>query len=159
MSPGRGDAPLASPTPSFGARTWLAAGAGIAAALLLVAGDERLRPKSAVELPVRKLELAVEGFSFSMFGKSPAIAPGGERILYDAAGRLFVRELSGLQARELPQSEDALYPSWSPDGRRVAYIHGEGSGRSRSTAASRPRSAPCRRISPAPAARPGARTA
>jgi Tol biopolymer transport system component len=116
------DAALASPASSFGPRTWLAAGAGVVAALLLVAAYERLRPRSAVELPVRKLELAVEGFTFSAFGKTPAIAPGGERVLYHASDRLFVRELSGLQARELPQTEGALYASWSPDGRSVAYV-------------------------------------
>jgi serine/threonine-protein kinase len=105
-----------------GARTWLAAAAGVAAALLLVAAYERLRPKSAAELPVRKLELAVEGFTYNSFGRLPAIAPGGERILYSALDKLWVRELSELQPRELPQTEGALYASWSPDGRHVAYI-------------------------------------
>ena len=105
-----------------GPRTWLAAGAGVAAALLLVAAYERLRPEAAVELPVRKLELAIEGFTYSAFGRVPAIALDGRRILYTAAGRLWVRELSELTARELPQAEGALYASWSPDGRHVAYV-------------------------------------
>jgi len=123
VSPGKAaDASLASPASSLGARTWLAAGAGVVAALLFVAAYERLRPKSAVEQPVRKLELAVEGFRYSAFGRAPAIAPDGQRILYCTSDRLWVRELSELKPRELPQTDGALYPSWSPDGRRVAYV-------------------------------------
>jgi Tol biopolymer transport system component len=106
----------------IGPRTWLAAAAGVAAALLFTAAYERFRPQTAVEQPVRKLDLAVEGFVYSAFGRSPAIAPDGRHILYSAADRLWVRELAELQPRELPQTEGALYPSWSPDGRHVAYV-------------------------------------
>jgi serine/threonine-protein kinase len=105
-----------------GRRAWLLAAAGFAAALLLVASYRALRPADVPQPMVRKLELAVEGFAYSVFGRAPAISPDGRRIVYGASDRLFVRELSELQPRELPQTEGALYPSWSPDGSRVAYV-------------------------------------
>ena len=77
-----------------GLRTWAAAGMGVAAALLLVAAYERFRPQTAVELPVRKLELAIEGFGYSAVRAAPAIAPDGQRLVYSASSRLWVRELS-----------------------------------------------------------------
>ena len=112
----------ASAVSGVGLRTWAAAGMGVAAALLLVAAYERFRPEAAVELPVRKLELAIEGFGYSAFGRAPAIAPDGQRIVYSASSRLWVRDLSDLRSHELPESDGGLYPSWSPDSRHVAYI-------------------------------------
>ena len=117
-----GPASGAPATSGVGVRTWAAAGAGVLGALLLVAAYERFRPESAVELPVRKLELAIEGFGYSAFGRVPAIAPDGQRLVYRASDRLWVRELSELRSHELPETEGALYASWSPDSRHVAYI-------------------------------------
>jgi Tol biopolymer transport system component len=119
-----GGAPsLPEPVARSAATRWpWAAAAGFAAAGLAFAGYAALRPTAAPEAPVRKLELAVEGFAYSVFGRAPVISPDGRRIVYHAADRLFVRDLAELQSRELPQTEGALFPSWAPDGSRVAYV-------------------------------------
>src|SRR5262245_14805468 len=91
---------VAAPAPaSIGARAWLAAAAGIAAAIVLVAGYERFRPTAAAELPVRKLDLAADGLLYSAFGRSPVIAPDGQRVVYSTSDRLWVRELAELPPR------------------------------------------------------------
>lgn len=50
------------------------------------------------------------------------ISPDGRRIVYPASGRLFVRELSQLSARELDGTAKAVAPAWSPDSNWVAYV-------------------------------------
>ena len=52
---------------------------------------------------------------------APSISPDGERMLYRASGRLFVRALSEFAPKPLPGSEGANYFFWSPDGRQVAF--------------------------------------
>ena len=53
---------------------------------------------------------------------APSISPDGERMLYRASGRLFVRALSEFAPKPLPGSEGANYFFWSPDGRQVAFV-------------------------------------
>ena len=54
-------------------------------------------------------------------GKVPLLSPDGRRLLYHASDRLWLRDFAELDARELPDTQGALYPCWSPDGRHVAY--------------------------------------
>ena len=53
---------------------------------------------------------------------APSLSPDGERMLYRASGRLFVRALSEFAPKPLPGSEGANYFFWSPDGRQVAFV-------------------------------------
>ena len=103
-------------------RWWLPAAAGFAAALVLFALLSRLRPPATPEAPVRKLDLSIEAFEYSVTGRIPALSPDGRRVVYHASGRLWVRELAELEARELADTQGALYPCWSPDSRHVAYV-------------------------------------
>ena len=105
-----------------GARWWLAAGAGFAAALLLLGLFSRLKPPVAPEAPVRKLDLHVAALEYSAFGKVPLLSPDGRRLLYHASERLWLRDFAEPDARELPDTQGALYPCWAPDGRHIAYV-------------------------------------
>jgi Tol biopolymer transport system component/tRNA A-37 threonylcarbamoyl transferase component Bud32 len=105
-----------------GGRWWMAAGAGFAAALLLFAVLSRLRPPVTPEAPVRKLDLSIASLEYAAFGRLPALSPDGRRLLYHASGRLWIRDFTELEARELPDTQGAFYPCWSPDGRHVAYV-------------------------------------
>ena len=57
-----------------------------------------------------------------------AISPDGTNVVYVANQRLYLRPMSGLEARAIPGSEgDVSSPVFSPDGRTVAfYSVGEG---------------------------------
>jgi Tol biopolymer transport system component len=60
--------------------------------------------------------------------ESPAVvSPDGHHIAFTASGpgappRLYVRPLSGLDARAIPRTDGAMQPFWSPDSRALAYF-------------------------------------
>jgi Tol biopolymer transport system component len=112
----------AAAAPVEGTRWWLPAGAGFAAAVLLFALVSGLRPTTTPEAPVRKLDLQVAGLEYSAFGKVPLLSPDGRRLLYHASDGLWLRDFTQLDARELPDTQGAVYPCWSPDGRHIAYV-------------------------------------
>jgi serine/threonine protein kinase len=58
------------------------------------------------------------GLAVSRDGRQIVFAGGGK----NRTGRLFVRSLDGAAAHEVPGTEGANYPTWSPDGRRLAFI-------------------------------------
>jgi DNA-binding winged helix-turn-helix (wHTH) protein len=54
----------------------------------------------------------------------PAISPDGQRLAFPAPGaksRLWVRSLDSSTVQPLPETEEAVYPFWSPDSRFVGY--------------------------------------
>ena len=83
--------------------------------------------------PLRKFELEAEGLGDDPGtftgdtgpGQGVVISPDGRRIVYPANGRLWVRELSQLTARELDGTTKAIAPTWSPDSNWVAYAVGD----------------------------------
>ena len=70
---------------------------------------------------VRKFDLMLDGLDVNI-DRAPSISPDGERMLYRASGRLFVRTLTEFAPKALPGSENANYFFWSPDGRQVAFV-------------------------------------
>jgi eukaryotic-like serine/threonine-protein kinase len=90
-----------------------------------------LRPKPVA--PVRWLSLALpdsqslgSGLAFRL-----ALSPDGERVAYVGAGegaaavsKIWLRRLGALAATALPASDEGYNPSFSPDGRRLAFISG-----------------------------------
>jgi imidazolonepropionase-like amidohydrolase/Tol biopolymer transport system component len=50
-------------------------------------------------------------------------SPDGRRIVYEALGHLYVKEISGGAPRRLTKAaEFESYPAWSRDGRSIAYV-------------------------------------
>ena len=90
-----------------------------------------LRPKP--ETPVRWLSLALpdsqslgSGLAFRL-----ALSPDGERVAYVGAGegagavsKIWLRRLGALAATALPGTDEGYNPSFSPDGRRLAFVSG-----------------------------------
>lgn len=90
----------------------------LAAALALL----WLRRNTLVDSP--RLHLIVQQLeSFNVLG-APAleISPDGRRIVFGAAGKLWIRELDQPEPRALAGTEDAISPFWSPDSRSIAYL-------------------------------------
>ena len=87
-----------------------------------------LRPGSAVDdspRPARRLSITVpEG----QVVEKMWFSPDGEVLVYRASTRngedvrLYTRRLDEFEAHELPESENARWASFSPDGRRIAYL-------------------------------------
>ncbi len=60
-------------------------------------------------------------------GANLALSPDGRRLTFvatDAAGlrQLWLRDLDAIAARPLADTEDAISPFWSPDGRWLAFV-------------------------------------
>jgi len=105
------------------------------AALLATALAWSLRP--APPLPVTRYQIALppgQGLSGSPWSRL-AVSPDGSRLVYLGEGepgraisRLFIRARDQLDAAVLPGTEGAINPAFSPDGSKVAFIKGAGSG-------------------------------
>ncbi len=50
-------------------------------------------------------------------------SPDGRRVVYEALGSLWIRDIAGGAPRRLTRSsEREAYPAWSRDGRQIAYV-------------------------------------
>jgi Tol biopolymer transport system component len=98
---------------------WVAA--AIAGGVTMFAAGWLLRPAPVADAPVRKLDLALESADFSR-GHTPVLSPDGSRVIYVAERTLRVRRLDRLESSEFLDSQDAVYPTWSPDGQQLAYV-------------------------------------
>ena len=116
------------------ATRWVTIAASLAALAGLVWVTALLINRSAAgEGPLRKFEVEAEGLGEDPAtfagdtgpGQGVVISPDGRRIVYPASGRLWVRELSQLTARELDGTTKAVAPAWSPDSNWVAYVVGD----------------------------------
>ncbi len=67
-------------------------------------------------------EVAPDSFDVKML-RWVTVSPDGRRVVYNALGKLWIRELPNGTPRRLTDDDARfeLYPSWSPDGRRIVY--------------------------------------
>ena len=120
-------------TPGAPARSLRSQALWIAALLLALAFGAWGWLRPTPEASVRWLSLALpdsqslgSGLAFRL-----ALSPDGERIAYVGAGtgagavsKIWLRRLGSLAAVPLPGTEEGYNPSFSPDGRRLAFISG-----------------------------------
>jgi imidazolonepropionase-like amidohydrolase/Tol biopolymer transport system component len=68
------------------------------------------------------VEVAPSRFDVKML-RWAEVSPRGDRVVYEALGNLWVRDLAGGTPRRLTRQTDhfELYPSWSRDGRSIVY--------------------------------------
>ncbi len=67
-------------------------------------------------------------FASDAMASGLAVSPDGLRLAFVASGkdginRLWVRTLSGGPVQQLPETDDARYPFWSPDGNTIAFFN------------------------------------
>ena len=104
-------------------------GIGAAAAVAAALGGFLIWPRRAPPQMQATLSLTFEGRTMEggdVGGDVPLPSPNGQDFAFlspDAAGRqtLWVRPLNNPRARQLPGTEDARQPVWSPDGRSIAF--------------------------------------
>jgi serine/threonine protein kinase/Tol biopolymer transport system component len=109
--------------------TWTASTLGLAIALGLALWAS-WRGEQSSEQPLLRLDVDL-GAEVSMplpptAGSSIAISPDGTRLAYASGdpSRLFVRRLDQSTATELPGTQGAAVPLFSPDGQWVGFVAG-----------------------------------
>jgi len=91
-----------------------------------LAGRETPRPATPTAL-TRFAFAPPAGWKLLAYRPSLAVSPDGRLVVFTAFDgkdrkALFVRELANLESRELPGTDGAHAPFFSPDGRAVAYF-------------------------------------
>jgi imidazolonepropionase-like amidohydrolase/Tol biopolymer transport system component len=78
------------------------------------------RVQDTVRVPV---EVAPEAFDVKMI-RWARPSPDGTRVVFEALGNLWIRDLPTGTARRLTRQSDhfELYPNWSRDGRSIVYV-------------------------------------
>lgn len=91
---------------------------GVVADIPFHVADTR-RVQDAVRFPV---EVAPDTFDVKMI-RWARPSPDGSRVVFEALGNLWIRDLPTGTARRLTRQNDhfELYPSWSRDGRSIVY--------------------------------------
>ena len=107
-------------------RRWLTAAAVAAAVVLAVAVVLVTTRPRAVE--TRRFRWRVDPPADAPFHAGTegglALSADGAALAFVAGPKstLWIRRLDSLNAREIPESDDAKYPFWSPDGKFVAFF-------------------------------------
>ena len=77
-----------------------------------------------IDPPRPQVEVAPDSFATRM-PRFAEVSPDGSRIVYETLGRLYVRDMAGGEGPRLLTAQDGdfqLWPSWSRDGRRIAFV-------------------------------------
>jgi serine/threonine-protein kinase len=106
---------------------WAIAGALALVAAVAFWAPWRARPTKPMQPLLRlPLDLGSDALLGSYAGADAILSPDGSRIVYVSNARLFRRRLDQTEATELPGTEGAYAPFFSPDGQWVGFfVRGE----------------------------------
>jgi len=110
----------AQPVPAGGRMTrWI--GWGVAVILAAALGVTIMSERSS-EGPAPVTTFLISGDSLQLGAPTPpTISPDGRRVVYAAAGQLWLRELDQLRAIPISGTERARGLAWSPDGKDLCF--------------------------------------
>jgi eukaryotic-like serine/threonine-protein kinase len=121
----------ASPRPRRERLAWTVALIAVAIVAALTARDFMSRPQTAnvvrtVITPPPNTSMALMGD----FAGPPVLSPDGRYLAFSATGKdgklgLWVRPMDAEEARLLPDTENAIFPFWSPDSRSLGFFADE----------------------------------
>jgi imidazolonepropionase-like amidohydrolase/Tol biopolymer transport system component len=79
--------------------------------------------RDVVDPPRPQVNVYSDTFTTKM-PRFAALSPDGRRVVFESLGRLYVKEAAGGAPRQLtaPDGDFQVYPSWSRDGSRIAYV-------------------------------------
>ena len=105
---------------------WTIGALGVIAALAMLAVSTQHSEPPVMRTIVQQPPNALFLFTGDNAGP-PEISPDAQHIVFVAVddergARLWLRDLSGLTARPLPGTENAVYPFWAPDGRSIGFF-------------------------------------
>ena len=125
---GRTETFVPSAQPRFGVRE-IAAWAAAAALAVTALAINNTREKTPATPPLLRFSMnppAGAQFASSFAGPPFAVSPDGKHLVFlaESAGRrsLWVQSFDSLQARPLPDTDQATGPFWSPDGKHIGFF-------------------------------------
>ncbi|AKM07985.1 amidohydrolase family protein [Pelagerythrobacter marensis] len=79
--------------------------------------------RGVADAPHPQIAVAPDSFVTRM-PKFAALSPDGRRIVFESLGKLYLKDVAGGEPRRLTKNSDALelWPTWSRDGRRLAWV-------------------------------------
>lgn len=104
---------------------WAAAAVGVAAAIVVMTPGATLSGRTTPDKALRFTQSPPAGHEIA---SGAVLSPDGEYLAFVArdertgVARLWVRSLSSSGLRELPGTDGAFRPFWSPDGRALAFF-------------------------------------
>jgi serine/threonine-protein kinase len=113
-----GDARWRAPAWMWGSMAAAFAIAAVAVSVAVLSGPTTIPEKT------RRFDLAIDGVSAERY-ILPSISPDGSKALWSAKGSLWVRDFSEFDATEVPGTEDARFPFWSPDSQSIGFVRDE----------------------------------
>lgn len=125
----RAASPAQAPAQKIG-NAWIPWAAAVSALVLAIAAGlwiSALRGDLALKSrPVQSYLLAGDSFSFPSISQM-ALSPDGRKLVLVGIGgkgqrSLWVLELSSDKTQALPDTENAMYPFWSPDDRYIGFF-------------------------------------
>ena len=117
-------------TPVTSRANWLSRAAWIAAAAFVISTIVLAALYFRRETPHGEtMRFTIPAPEKSSFTEAFEIAPNGQTLAFVARGTsgdtaLWVRPIASVEARQLPGTEGAAFPFWSPDSRSIAFFSG-----------------------------------
>jgi imidazolonepropionase-like amidohydrolase/Tol biopolymer transport system component len=80
--------------------------------------------RTVFDAPIPSVEVAPEFFDSSM-ARNAEVSPDGGAVVYESAGRLYIKSLPDGRPRRLSSDDEDHFeydPTWSRDGRSIAFV-------------------------------------